>query len=56
MKGQRVSDNQEHSGGRGDPVGAVVADLPGSPHLTPRPHTDRIVFGVSAALTIGFVI
>ncbi len=33
-----------------------MADLPGSPHTTHRPHTDRIVFGVTAALTLAFVL
>ncbi|WP_311765511.1 BCCT family transporter [Streptomyces zingiberis] len=33
-----------------------MATLPGSPHLTRRPHTDRLVFGVSAALTLAFVV
>ncbi|MFJ6695183.1 BCCT family transporter [Streptomyces sp. NPDC091272] len=34
----------------------VMVDLPGSPHTTPRPRTDRIVFGVTAALTLAFVL
>ena len=33
-----------------------MADLPGSPHTTRRPQTDRIVFGVTAALTLAFVL
>ncbi|GHH50857.1 BCCT family transporter [Streptomyces candidus] len=33
-----------------------MADLPGSPHLTPRPRTDRVVFGVTAVLTLAFVL
>ncbi|MFF0739860.1 BCCT family transporter [Streptomyces sp. NPDC004111] len=33
-----------------------MADLPGSPHSTHRPQTDRIVFGVTAALTLAFVL
>ncbi|GAA3486747.1 BCCT family transporter [Streptomyces cremeus] len=33
-----------------------MADLPGSPHTTHRPHTDRVVFGVTAALTLAFVL
>ncbi|MFI5805216.1 BCCT family transporter [Streptomyces sp. NPDC051561] len=34
----------------------LMADLPGSPHTTHEPHTDRIVFGVTAALTLAFVL
>jgi choline/carnitine/betaine transport len=34
----------------------VTADLPGSPHLTRRPRTDRVVFGVTAVLTLAFVL
>ncbi|MFD3517123.1 BCCT family transporter [Streptomyces sp. NPDC058657] len=33
-----------------------MADLPGSPHTTHRPRTDRIVFGVTAVLTLAFVL
>ncbi|MFI0774405.1 BCCT family transporter [Streptomyces sp. NPDC021212] len=34
----------------------VTADLPGSPDPTPAPQTDRVVFGVSAGLTLAFVL
>ncbi|KAF4406372.1 MULTISPECIES: BCCT family transporter [Streptomyces] len=34
----------------------MVADLPGSPHLTSRPRTDRVVFGVAAGFTLAFVV
>ncbi|WP_433544805.1 BCCT family transporter [Streptomyces sp. CA-294286] len=37
-------------------VPPVTAELPGSPHLTPRPRTDRVVFGVTAVLTLAFVL
>ncbi|WP_326595397.1 BCCT family transporter [Streptomyces sp. NBC_01803] len=47
--------NRKHSrdGSRGHPVGA---DLPGSPATTVSPRTDPVVFGVSAALTLAFVV
>ncbi|MFJ1990463.1 BCCT family transporter [Streptomyces asiaticus] len=40
----------------GDPP--VTVDLPGSDHAGPHrtPRTDRVVFGVSAALTLAFVV
>ncbi|MEJ8638648.1 MULTISPECIES: BCCT family transporter [Streptomyces] len=34
----------------------MPADLPGSPHETGRPTTDRVVFGVTAVLTLAFVV
>ncbi|MEN8654499.1 BCCT family transporter [Streptomyces sp. 21So2-11] len=34
----------------------VPVHLPGSPHFTPAPQTDRIVFGVTAAFTVAFVV
>ncbi|GGT11864.1 BCCT family transporter [Streptomyces purpureus] len=34
----------------------VTADLPGSPHTGGRSSTDRVVFGVTAALTLAFVL
>ncbi|WP_432093659.1 BCCT family transporter [Streptomyces sp. bgisy100] len=33
-----------------------MQDFPGSPHETHRPRTDRTVFGVTAALTLAFVL
>ncbi|NUK03148.1 BCCT family transporter [Streptomyces lunaelactis] len=35
---------------------SVTADLPGHPQETGRPSTDRVVFGVTAALTLAFVV
>lgn len=34
----------------------MTADLPGHPQETGRPSTDRVVFGVTAALTLAFVV
>nr|WP_246574799.1 BCCT family transporter [Streptomyces genisteinicus] len=34
----------------------MTADLPEPPHESGRPSTDRVVFGVTAALTIAFVL
>ncbi|MFI1938627.1 BCCT family transporter [Streptomyces purpureus] len=34
----------------------MTADLPGSPHTGGRSSTDRVVFGVTAALTLAFVL
>ncbi|MFB9523861.1 MULTISPECIES: BCCT family transporter [Streptomyces] len=42
--------------GNGRAASPLMADLPGSPHTTHRPHTDRVVFGVTAALTLAFVL
>ncbi|MGW2328716.1 BCCT family transporter [Streptomyces sp. NPDC001700] len=50
-----MTETQKDSGDvRNDPP--VTADLPGSPDPTPAPQTDRIVFGVSAGLTLAFVV
>ncbi|MFD4143635.1 BCCT family transporter [Streptomyces sp. NPDC058572] len=35
---------------------SVTADLPGRPQETGRPTTDRVVFGVTAVLTLAFVV
>ncbi|MFM9371260.1 BCCT family transporter [Streptomyces sp. Da 82-17] len=40
---------------RGDPPEGSV-ELPGSPHEGPPPQTDRVVFGVTAVLTLAFVV
>ncbi len=42
------------SGGRGEPH--LSAGLPGSPHDHDAVTTDRVVFGVTAALTLAFVL
>ncbi|QKW48933.1 BCCT family transporter [Streptomyces buecherae] len=52
-EGRRVAENTHEKGGGGDP--AVPASMPGSPHQTTPPRTDRVVFGVTAALTLAFV-
>lgn len=50
-----MTETQKDTGDvRNDPP--VTADLPGSPDPTPAPQTDRVVFGVSAGLTLAFVI
>lgn len=50
-----MTEKQKDTGDvRSDPP--VTADLPGSPDPTPAPQTDRVVFGVSAGLTLAFVI
>ncbi|MGP3926732.1 BCCT family transporter [Streptomyces sp. 8N616] len=41
---------------QGEPDEVVVRHLPGSPHETRRPETDKVVFGVTAAVTLAFVI
>ncbi|WP_408909803.1 BCCT family transporter [Streptomyces luteolus] len=41
---------------RGDPPSGSVEELPGSPHEGPPPQTDRVVFGVTAVLTLAFVV
>lgn len=49
-----MTETQKDTGDvRNDPP--VTADLPGSPDPTPAPRTDRVVFGVSAGLTLTFV-
>ncbi|QNP66447.1 BCCT family transporter [Streptomyces genisteinicus] len=46
--------DEEERAGRGEL--SVTADLPEPPHESGRPSTDRVVFGVTAALTIAFVL
>ncbi|MCC5036413.1 BCCT family transporter [Streptomyces sp. WAC 00631] len=59
-KGAEVSENEQRTEGSGGahtaPVHEVVALLPGSPHLSRPPRTDRVVFGVSAVLALAFVL
>ncbi|MGP3953618.1 BCCT family transporter [Streptomyces sp. 7N604] len=47
-------DNEKDT--QGEPDEVVVRHLPGSPHETRRPETDKVVFGVTAAATLAFVI
>ncbi|MGP3999808.1 BCCT family transporter [Streptomyces sp. 8N706] len=49
-----MPDQENDTGDAADQV--VVKHLPGSPHETRRPRTDRTVFGVTAALTLAFVL
>ncbi|MFI9227516.1 BCCT family transporter [Streptomyces rimosus] len=44
--------DKDTGGGGGAPV---VPDLPGAPHRTGPPQTDRVVFGVTALLTLAFI-
>ncbi|MFJ2743303.1 BCCT family transporter [Streptomyces sp. NPDC087440] len=48
--------HDDQPSGDGRAASPLMADLPGSPETTHRPHTDRIVFGVTAALTLAFVL
>ncbi|MFD4903062.1 BCCT family transporter [Streptomyces sp. NPDC057699] len=50
-----MSHDEQRTGGQGGYL-PVTADLPTDPHHGRRPTTDRVVFGVSAVLTIAFVI
>ncbi|MBL1291727.1 BCCT family transporter [Streptomyces sp. NPDC057067] len=50
-----MSHDEQRTGGQGGYL-PVTADLPTAPHHGRRPTTDRVVFGVSAVLTIAFVI
>ncbi|MEU5719363.1 BCCT family transporter [Streptomyces sp. NPDC020403] len=50
-----MSQDEQGSGGRGEPP-AVTADLPAEPHHDRRPTTDRVVFGITAVLTVAFVV
>ncbi|WP_069169815.1 BCCT family transporter [Streptomyces griseus] len=50
-----MSQDEQGSGDRGEPP-AVTADLPAEPHHGRRPTTDRVVFGVTAVLTVAFVV
>ncbi|WP_217167348.1 BCCT family transporter [Streptomyces sp. AC512_CC834] len=50
MTQDRPSDKEEHDRG---PLPGTEADLPGREHT---PGTDRVVFGVTAALTLAFVV
>ncbi|MFG2888864.1 BCCT family transporter [Streptomyces sp. NPDC048248] len=45
--------DKEEGDGAGTPL---LADLPGDPHLTGPPQTDRVVFGVTALLTLAFIV
>jgi choline/carnitine/betaine transport len=44
---------RERNGGRSHPVGT---ELPGSPAASARPRTDQVVFGITALITIAFVV
>ncbi|MFF2961481.1 BCCT family transporter [Streptomyces sp. NPDC057963] len=46
--------DEQGTGGRGDLP--VTADLPGDPTQDRHPTTDRVVFGVTAVLTLAFVV
>ncbi|MFC7303575.1 BCCT family transporter [Streptomyces monticola] len=50
-----MTQDADKTADRGEEPPPVVADLPGSPHETRPPQTDRIVFGVTAVLTLLFV-
>ncbi|WP_326701062.1 BCCT family transporter [Streptomyces sp. NBC_01754] len=50
-----MSYDEQRTGGRGDHL-PVTADLPAEPGHGRRPTTDRVVFGVTAVLTVAFVI
>ncbi|MFC4607218.1 BCCT family transporter [Streptomyces maoxianensis] len=49
-----MSQDEPQPGDRGERP--VTADLPAHPHETERARTDRLVFGVTAVLTIAFVV
>jgi choline/carnitine/betaine transport len=49
-----VSHEEQQPGSRGERP--VTADLPGHPQETERARTDRVVFGVTAILTLAFVV
>ncbi|MFC9247866.1 BCCT family transporter [Streptomyces sp. NPDC057136] len=49
-----MSQDDQKSGGRGELP--VTADLPAGPHHGGQPTTDRVVFGVTAVLTLAFVV
>ncbi|AEN13686.1 MULTISPECIES: BCCT family transporter [unclassified Streptomyces] len=50
-----MSHDEQRTGDRGDHL-PVTADLPAEPSHGRRPTTDRVVFGVTAVLTVAFVI
>ncbi|WP_329042001.1 BCCT family transporter [Streptomyces sp. NBC_00178] len=50
-----MSHDEQRRGGRGEYL-PVTAELPTDPHHGRRASTDRVVFGVSAVLTVAFVI
>ncbi|MFE7749205.1 BCCT family transporter [Streptomyces sp. NPDC057428] len=50
-----MSNDEQKRGGRGEYL-PVTAELPTDPHHGRRASTDRVVFGVSAVLTVAFVI
>lgn len=49
-----MSQDEQRTGGRGELP--VTADLPGDPDRNRHPTTDRVVFGVTAVLTLAFVV
>ncbi|MER5615480.1 BCCT family transporter [Streptomyces sp. NPDC002215] len=49
-----MSQDEQRTGGRGDLP--VTADLPGDPAQNRHPTTDRVVFGVTAAFTLAFLV
>ncbi|MFF9568959.1 BCCT family transporter [Streptomyces sp. NPDC014685] len=49
-----MSQDEQRTGGRGDLP--VTADLLGHPAQDRHPRTDRVVFGVTAVLTLAFVV
>ncbi|MCX4392348.1 BCCT family transporter [Streptomyces sp. NBC_00053] len=49
-----MSQDEQRTGGRGEL--SVTADLPGDPDRNRHPTTDRAVFGVTAVLTLAFVV
>lgn len=49
-----MPDNKKEPDGGGG--SSIKADLPGSPHGTRSPQTDRVVFGVTALLTLAFIV
>ncbi|MES5820592.1 BCCT family transporter [Streptomyces sp. RG80] len=48
-----MNETRERNGSRSHPVDA---EPPGGPTASARPRTDRVVFGVAAALTLAFVV
>ncbi|MEU1127969.1 BCCT family transporter [Streptomyces sp. NPDC005899] len=50
-----MSHDEQGPGGQGE-LPAVTADLPAEPDHGRRPTTDRVVFGVTAVLTVAFVV
>lgn len=50
-----MSNDEQGTGRRGEYL-PVTADLPADPHHGRHPTTDRVVFGVTAGLTVAFVV